>query len=228
MNRYMIVAACLLICLIGCNNPKANTNGDIKSENDAKEYHVGYDDIHSLIPEGWGILIKDDDPVMEKGDLNKDEIEDVAMVIEELQSATESAPERALLIAFGTDHDSYTRSIVAENVILSSDAGGVWGDPFESLSIDRGSVVVSDYGGSNWRWYDTYRFRYQDEDWYLIGATMGEYFTGNLEGKEEDYNLLTGDYILKEMSEGEMKITERGNRGKKSLIKLGEFDLSMM
>jgi hypothetical protein len=186
-------------------------------------------DLNSLIPLGWGILIKDE-PVIAEGDLNRDGIKDVAIIIEELKSETEWAPQRALLIAFGTknDNDTYTLSIIADNIILPSDAGGVWGDPFESLSIDRGSVVISDYGGSNWRWYNTYRFRFQDDDWYLIGATMGEFYTGNLTGNEEDYNLLTGDYIFKEMTEGEMKITERGNRGKKQLIKLSEFDLNNM
>ncbi|NOU89302.1 hypothetical protein GC102_26635 [Paenibacillus sp. LMG 31460] len=39
-------------------------------------------------------------------------------------------------------------SIIADKVVLKADEGGVWGNPFESLTIDRGSVVVSDYGGS--------------------------------------------------------------------------------
>ncbi|MEK4058384.1 MULTISPECIES: hypothetical protein [unclassified Paenibacillus] len=186
-------------------------------------------DINTLIPSGWRLLIQDDEPVTTEGDLNKDGITDVAMIIEQLQPNTEEAPERSLLIAFGTN-DSYLLSIIADKVILKSDEGGIWGDPFESLSIDRGSVVVSDYGGSNWRWYNKYRFRFQDNEWYLIGATMGEYFSGNAtqeEADEQDYNLLTGDYIKKTNEDGKMT-TERGNRGKKQLIKLKDFNIENM
>ncbi|MFD1909263.1 hypothetical protein ACFTAO_05800 [Paenibacillus rhizoplanae] len=51
--------------------------------------------------------------------------------------------------------------------------------------------MVSDYGGSNWRWYNKYRFRYQDKDWFLIGATSGSYFTGAAtmdQADEDDIN----------------------------------------
>jgi hypothetical protein len=189
-------------------------------------------DLNSLIPLGWGILIKDE-PVIAEGDLNNDGIKDVATIIEELKSETEWAPQRALLIAFGTknDNDTYTLSIIADNVILPSDAGGVWGDPFKSLSIDRGSVVVSDYGGSNWRWYSTCRFRFQENDWYLIGVTMGEYYTGTQtseNGDEEDYNLLTGDYIIRKTDENGKVTIQKGNRGRKELIKLRDFNLEDM
>lgn len=187
-------------------------------------------DINSLIPLGWAILMKDE-PVVVQGDLNKDGIKDVATVIEELEFDTEDAPLRALLIAFGTANDSYTLSIIADKVILPSDSGGVWGDPFDSLQIERGTIVVSDYGGSNWRWYNKYRFRFQDNDWYLIGATMGEYYTGTQTpdtGNEEDYNLLTGDYKIRKVDENGKVTTQKGNRGRKELIKLKDFNLEDM
>ncbi|MNN83368.1 hypothetical protein D3C81_2004010 [compost metagenome] len=114
---------------------------------------------------------------------------------------------------------------------MPSDSGGVWGDPFDSLQIERGTIVVSDYGGSNWRWYDKYRFRFQDNDWYLIGATMGEYYTGTQTpdtGNEEDYNLLTGDYKIRKVDENGKATTQKGNRGRKELIKLKDFNLEDM
>lgn len=185
----------------------------------------------SLIPEGWHVLEKNEgEPVVVEGDLNKDGIPDIAAIIEK-KTTGEEAPPRALLIAFGHKDNSYTLSIIADKVILRADEGGVWGDPFENLSIDRGSVVISDYGGSNWRWYNKYRFRYQDNDWYLIGATMGSYFTGTTtreNADEEDYNLLTGDYIIRTTGEdGKVKIT-KGNRGKKKLVKMSDFKLDDM
>lgn len=210
-------------------NTKEPIVDDVKIELEEKPTKTK-DDINSVVPSGWGILIKDA-PVIAEGDLNKDGIKDVATIIEQIESERDEAPSRALLIAFGTKDNSYSLSIIADKVILKADEGGIWGDPFESLSIERGSVVVSDYGGSNWRWYNKFRFRYQDNDWYLIGATMGEYFAGNAtqeEANEEDYNLLTGDYIIKHTNEEGEITTERGNRGKRKLVRLKDFNLENM
>jgi hypothetical protein len=185
----------------------------------------GVADAASLIPAGWHIL-ESHAPVKAEGDLNKDGIPDMAIIIEKTEDSIEAS--RSLLIAFGTKEQTYLLSILAEHVILSESEGGVFGDPFDSMEIDRGSVVVSDYGGSNVRWYHKYRFRFQDNDWYLIGATTGtNYLISDAIGmgnSEDDYNLLTGDFIKKKTNEqGEVEIT-KGNRGKKQLIKLREFD----
>lgn len=188
-------------------------------------------DIDSLIPCGWSILEDfNGELVKAEGDLNKDGITDIAVVIENTEE-DEEAPPRALLIAFGNNDGTFSLSIISDKVILKRDEGGVWGDPFESLSIDRGSVLVSDYGGSNWRWYNKYRFRFQDDDWYLIGATTGSYYSAETtrdHADEEDINLLTGDYILRTTDEnGKVKII-KGNRGKKKLIKLSDFNIEDM
>ncbi|WP_373231368.1 hypothetical protein [Cohnella sp.] len=212
-------------------NPTKEESTSEEIEPDITLQNSKVKDISSLIPDGWGILKAfDEELVKAEGDLNKDAINDIAIVIEEIKES-EEAPSRALLIAFRNKEGTLSLSIIAKKVILEKDEGGVWGDPFESLSIDRGSVLVSDYGGSNWRWYNRYRFRFQDNDWYLIGATMGSYFTGNAtmdNADEEDYNLLTGDYLIKRTDEeGYVKIT-KGNRGKKQLVKLSEFNIEDM
>ena len=240
-NSYFLILF-VMILLTGCSSGSINskTNDpiitiDSKTDNQNKvtdldqtkieEEPKKKQDLNSLVPEGWGILNKDE-PIIAEGDLNKDGIKDLALIIEQLESKTDEAPFRSLLIAFGVGEDTYNLSIIADNVILKADEGGVWGDPFESLFIDRGSVVISNYGGSNWRWYNKYRFRFQDNEWFLIGATMREYFTGNAtqeEANEQDYNLLTGDYIIKKPNENGKIITEHGNRGKRELVKLKDF-----
>lgn len=181
-----------------------------------------------FIPVGWHILeAYEGEQAVAKGDLNKDGIEDIAAVIEAKNSATGEVPERALLILFGEANKSYTLSIMAEKAVLKANEGGVFGDPFESIEIDRGTVLLSFYGGSNWRWYSRYRFRYQDEDWYLIGATQGSYFnaTHTIENADEiDYNLLTGDYIEKKTDKKGKSVIVKGNRGRRPLVKLKEFE----
>ncbi|WP_168120128.1 hypothetical protein [Paenibacillus sp. HB172176] len=201
--------------------------GTEESSTDGKE--AAGDDFSAILPQGWHLLESPPGtPVMIEGDLNKDGIDDIAAVIEKLESEEGAAPSRSLLIALGTTAETYELSVIAENAILSADEGGVWGDPFESIAIDRGSIVVSHYGGSNWRWYSRYRFRYQDEDWYLIGATSGSYNTGatTIENSdEEDYNLLTGDFSIRRMGDDGKTTTETGRGETHPLISLKEFDI---
>lgn len=181
----------------------------------------------TLIPTGWHILEPYlGEKALAKGDLNKDGIPDLAMVIEKNSVKGEASP-RSLLIAFGGKNNTYTLSIIAKNVILQADEGGIWGDPFDSLTIDRGSVLVSDYGGSNWRWYNKYRFRYQDQDWFLIGSTRGSYFTGATtmdQADEDDINYLTGQFVKRRTDEQGHTTTTKGTQVKKKLIRLKDFN----
>jgi len=222
---YILSAIFLLLSISACKTDSNTYPNHVVT--DTEGIPEKKNDIYSLIPSGWEVLNKEEKQALVEGDLNKDGFNDVGAVIEEIKSQTDEAPQRALLIAFGNEDNNYSLSIIADHVILKADEGGVWGDPFDSISIDRGSIVVCHYGGSNWRWFNTYRFRYQDNDWYLIGATTGEYFTGSATEEEanvQDYNLLTGDYIIKETDESGKQKTTHGNRGKKELIKLRDFN----
>jgi hypothetical protein len=219
----------LLLCLLLISPSSVIEKATNSLEATNKTKHPSVNDITSLIPIGWHVLERVKGELVEAvGDLNKDGISDIVTVIEET-SKTVEAPSRALIIAFGHKNKTYSLSIKAEKAILKSDEGGVWGDPFESVSIDRGSVLISFYGGSNDRWYYLYRFRFQDNDWFLIGATLGNYFTGTTtqdNADEEDYNLLTGDYVIKIQDEQGKLNTTKGNRGRKKLTKLIDFDVA--
>ncbi|MGE5607257.1 MAG: hypothetical protein ACM3YE_16395 [Bacteroidota bacterium] len=176
--------------------------------------------IESFIPVGWKLINKTE------GDLNKDGLIDIAGVLElnrEYEMGLE-APPRILFVAFKDKNGIYRLSIQSEKAILKADQGGVWGDPFVGISVDRGSILIQFYGGSNYRWAYTYRFRFQDNGWYLIGATIENYFTGTGEGIREDYNLLTG-IMIKATFKLEKTIKEETiNRGKKKLLNLKDFN----
>ncbi|ETT45559.1 hypothetical protein MKZ07_29705 [Paenibacillus sp. FSL P4-0338] len=218
----------LISYIVGCTDPSQIQTAEAKAApTQTPKPAAKADNINALIPAGWHIL----EPVLgekaiAKGDLNKDGVSDLAMVIEKNSVKDEASP-RSLLIAFGGKNNKYTLSIIAKNVILRADEGGVWGDPFDSLTIDRGSVLVSDYGGSNWRWYNKYRFRYQDKDWFLIGYTSGSYFTGATtidQADEDDINFLTGQFIERRTDEQGHTTTKKGTQRKKPLIRLKEFN----
>lgn len=207
-------------------NFSADSSAISTSSPDTTSEAVPENNITALLPDGWHILeIIEDEPEIAEGDLNKDGIPDIAAIIEG-DSESEEAPPRGLMIAFGQQDTTYSLSIIADKAVLRADEGGIWGDPFDSMSIDRGSVLLKFYGGSNYRWYSFYRFRFQDEDWYLIGATLGSYHTGTATEEyadEEDYNLLTGDYAIKKADEEGNLTTTEGNRGKRELVRLKDF-----
>ncbi|UKS26601.1 hypothetical protein LOZ80_34660 [Paenibacillus sp. HWE-109] len=204
-------------------------NGQYSKELNASSGRKDVTSLKNLIPDGWTILEKSKgQPVKVTGDLNKDGVDDVAVVIEEEKSKQNEVPPRALLIAFGNGNNQFSLSIIADKAILKADKGGVCGDPLDGISIDRGSLLISFYGGSNDRWYAKYRFRFQDNDWYLIGATLGSYNTGKTtqeNADEEDHNLLTGDFSIRETDEHDpsKSITKKGNRGNGVLLKLKDF-----
>lgn len=193
-------------------------NGDKDKRDNAVQ------DISEFAPEGWEVLKKYDELAIAEGDLNKDGILDKAFVIEQ-NNQSECAPPRNLLIAFGNEDNTYELSIMAEKAILLADEGGTFGDPFEDIIIDRGSVVLKFIGGSRSRWHRYFRFRYQDNVWYLIGFTEGAYDTMGDESMvclQDDYNLITGDYIGEKLEDGKV-ITIKENIGKKQLLNLKDF-----
>lgn len=208
----------------------ANIVGSQSKTNTKTDDNKKAKDISSFIPTGWHTLEKNDGKLATtEGDLNKDGIIDKAVVIESDTQPKEPenfGPPRSLLIAFKNKNNTYSLSIKADNAIMLRDQGGVFGDPLQDIKIERGSILLEFYGGSSSRWYMYYRFRYQNNGWYLIGATEGEYLdtvTTMDNADEEDYNLLTGDYVIKKFGEDGKITTTKGNRGKRQLMNLENF-----
>jgi hypothetical protein len=84
--------------------------------------------------------------------------------------------------------------------VLSSDHGGMWREPFESVKIQRRTIVLKHFGGSRGTWSYTHRFRYQKGNWKLIGATIELNDRLCTDGSEKfDYNLSTGKIIYKKV-----------------------------
>lgn len=206
------------------NKPKENLSADIKIETQSEtinKTNIGVQDISTLIPIGWHVLQKSNGELtIVEGDLNKDEIPDVVLVIEN----DKDVDARSLLIVFGKPDKTFSISIMADNAIMEVWEGGGFGDPFQEIKVDRGSILLKFFGGSSERWHKYYRFRYQNNGWYLIGYTEGSYVSigDTMEVVEKDFNLLTGDYIIEKVEDSRIK-TIKGNRGKKQLMSLQNF-----
>ncbi|RED43714.1 hypothetical protein DFQ02_1331 [Seonamhaeicola aphaedonensis] len=129
------------------------------------------------------------------GDLDKDGIAEKVVIIDtgiELNAGTE----RQLLI-YKKLNNEWKLWHTSVGVIVQ---GGLMNSSFENLSIERGCIVIRHFGGSRSKWFYTHRFRYQNNDWELIGATIDNYTMCELSEKF-DYNFSTGKMIYTKETE---------------------------
>lgn len=105
----------------------------------------------------------------------------------------------------------------SRNAILKSKDGGMMGDPYQSTEIKNGILMITQAGGSSWKWGYTDKYRFQNGHFELIGYSSGS-------GKPEEYwididfNLSTGKLIFdKEVENTE----EYGNSKSEIFIKKG-------
>ncbi len=144
-------------------------------------------------PEGWRF----EKERLREADLNGDGLTDAAFVIShggpESSGAEDVVVKHVLVLALRERDGKLHRSVVSDPAILDGDEGGAFGDPFDELSVDKGTVVISHYGGSRDRWGFTHRYRFQDGRWTLVGLSRGHTDTLDLEHYDnQDINLSTG------------------------------------
>lgn len=138
------------------------------------------------------------------GDLNGDGFEDWVVVIEgpPEEGREEEYPQagpRILTILLGDGEGGYTQGQSNDRFVRRADQGGTFGDPYEGIQIEDGELEYSAYGGSSWRWWDTYRFSWQGDGLTLKTAEYISYscVTEGLGGEQTHYDFSTGEYTLR-------------------------------
>lgn len=105
----------------------------------------------------------------------------------------------------------------SRNAVLESNAGGMMGDPYQDTEIKNGILMITQAGGSSWKWGYTDKYRFQNGKFELIGyeSTYGkpeEYFTN------VDFNLSTGQLNFEKEVEN---TAEYGKSKSETYIKKG-------
>jgi hypothetical protein len=120
-------------------------------------------------------------------DLDRDGRADYALVVQRQDTVPEEGYRRALLVIIAADSGRFRLAARSDRVILCSRCGGVWGDPYDTLLVERGSLTVHHFGGAGWRWRTEYRFDYsrRDRAWQLVKATEVGFHSGDPEGTLE-------------------------------------------
>jgi hypothetical protein len=122
---------------------------------------------------------------VEAADLNGDGRGDFILVLERENPAKDEndfpVNQRPLLILVRGADGKLAEAKRNERVVMCSQCGGVFGDPFEGVIAGRNTFSVELYGGSNWRWKYSYKFNYSrlDKTWQLVRAEEISYHTSD-------------------------------------------------
>ncbi|WP_313001078.1 hypothetical protein [Chryseobacterium gleum] len=105
----------------------------------------------------------------------------------------------------------------SRNAVMESRAGGMMGDPYGETKIEKGILIISQNGGSSWKWNVIDKYRYQNGHFELIGISStsgrpGDYW------KDIDFNLSTGQLNYSKEVEN---TAEYGKSLKETYIKKG-------
>lgn len=124
------------------------------------------------------------------GDLDKDSIAELVVILNTDKSDDFSGKFREIQI-FKLTNKEWVLWKKSSDAIMQSTDGGMMGDPYVGTEIKNGILLISHYGGSSWKWGNTDKYRFQNNEFVLIGHSCNfgrlcEYF------EYFDFNLSTG------------------------------------
>lgn len=140
-------------------------------------------------PEGY-VLFK-----TYKGDLNRDEYEDMVAVFNAVDSNDEMLNRAVMLLTSNAD-GQLTMAALNKEGAYCRECGGVMGDPFVEVVIKNGYFTIEHFGGSREKWTDDPTFKYNEEDgkWYLHRHSKQVHDGLDPEGGSSSTMLTTKDF----------------------------------
>ena len=168
----MRMSAAIVLCLLGAPLIATAQDADLKVPADVLPF----------VAAGTKAI------AVEKSDLNGDGREDFILVLEREKPAMDAddfpVGQRPLLILLRGADGRLTMAKRNEQVVMCSQCGGVFGDPFEGVIAGRNTFSVEHYGGSAERWKFSYQFNYSriDKTWQLVRVQEIHYHTANPNG----------------------------------------------
>ena len=207
----------LFSLLFSCNPPEApkteekkepikesSTNGTTKGQ-----------EVKDFIPGNWRIIKQ------VSGDLNKDNLDDVAIVIQATDKKNIIANDgglgadsldtnlRSLIVLFKDSIGNGYNLILKNDSFILSQEDPIMADPFSDIAIQKGSLKLDfeewSSAGSWFTSHSTYLFRYQEGDFTLIGAENKSFMRNSGEGTDYSFNFLTKKYSTTSTNEFDEK-----------------------
>ena len=179
----------LILCFTGFFLLLLNAACTAKSVSDSYDYPA---ELHVFVGTNAKML------TYAKADLNGDQLQDYAMVTETLHT-TEQNRKRILKLVIQNRNRSLKLAKTNHNMMMCSNCGGIWGDPFAGITVRNQYIRIEHQGGSNWRWFKSYDFSYfaSEKSWHLIQvqeriftATNSEEIETRIYTPPEDYGTI--------------------------------------
>jgi hypothetical protein len=151
--------------------------------------------LHDFYPPGWILL----DSAM--GDLNNDRLTDAVLILQYMDSVTLqkdgemiNTQPRIMLILFKGSDGGFTLKERTNSFILSHDHPNM-DDPYQDIQIEKGVIKIQFklfYSAGGWKSTSgLYKFRWNSNDFSLIGAELKTVNRNNLDYTYRSYNFLT-------------------------------------
>lgn len=151
-----------------------------------------------------------------QGDLDGDGIAEYVEVRNTRTQASDGMGLQRELLVFKTKQGKKILWQRSDTAVYPSNGGGMMGDPFGDISIKKGSLFLSQSGGSSWKWGFTDQYRFQNGQFELIGYQST---SGRLCDSWEfvDANLSTGKIVYRKEFDHDKECGNDENKGKKDI-----------
>lgn len=129
--------------------------------------------LRALVPAGQEVL------AWQRADLNLDGHADMVFILQaqgtQPYDGDRGDQPRPLLVALGSAGGRLRVVARNDHIVRCKNCGGIWPEPFDGLSAERGRFTLSHYGGSRWRWSERWRFDFdaQAGTWFLSAVQAG-------------------------------------------------------
>jgi hypothetical protein len=154
-------------------------------------------DINNFIPNNWKLLDS------AQGDLNKDKQTDLALILQYKDSISivnkdddsiVTQPRILIILLYDPTTNQYQLVEKSNSFILYHDDSNME-DPYQDISINSGILKIDFsffmFSGGWGMYHNSYKFRFQDTSFVLIGADESYVHRATGESEDRSYNFLT-------------------------------------
>ncbi len=172
--------------------------------------------VQVFVPKDWKVLAE------VEGDINKDSLIDVAVVLKHKSESSQSSTPRLLLILLG-DPSGYVLQSFSKRAIMKLSEGGSSGDPFSGMSVEKGKLIINHNGGNRLQWGYSHVFEFRNENLFLISKSITEVHVSSSQSLDLKVNLVSGRVLKKETDRKGEKKVKAYKETPRPLVSLKEF-----
>jgi hypothetical protein len=149
-------------------------------------------EISVFIPKGFEMLS------LYKGDINNDKLVDYVLVCKSKKEGEDGGLPRPIFLILQDASKKYKVVKKSEKIIMCAGCGGMMGDPFSGIEINRdGTFSIQHYGGSSWRWSKdaTFRFDNAKNNWVLTSEKTITFHASEPEKTTREYSIPENEFL---------------------------------